>query len=120
MSSRHLRDSGFTVATLTRESVLAPTKAAVAVLLVFANHGRGHLRGRSRHQVGAGGLRLGGRRICTGSGVKCLLLPTRVVALVLALLHKELYKLVILLLLSTLLLSTLSQVKGVLGFGVLG
>ena len=66
MSSRHLRDSGFTVATLIRDSVLAPAKAAVAVLLVFANHSRGHLRGRSRHQVGAGGLRLGGRRVCTG------------------------------------------------------
>jgi hypothetical protein len=35
----------------------------------FVVHGRGHLRGRSRHQVGAGGLRLGGRRACTGRGV---------------------------------------------------
>ena len=57
---------------------------------VLVVHGRGHMRGRCRHQVGAGGLRLGGRRTCTGRGVKCLLLPTRVVGLVLALLHKEL------------------------------
>ena len=66
MSSRLLRNSGFTVTTLARDSVIAPAKAAVAILLVFANHGRGHLRGRSRHEVGARGLRLGGRRVCTG------------------------------------------------------
>ena len=69
MSSRHLGDSGFAVATLARDAVLAPAKAEVAVLLVFANHGRGHLRGRSHNQVGAGGLRLGGRRACTGNGM---------------------------------------------------
>ena len=38
---------------------------ATGVLFV---HGRGHLRGRSRHQVGAGVLRFGGRRACTGNG----------------------------------------------------
>jgi len=36
------------------------------VVDVLVVHSRGHLRGRSRHQVGAGGLRLGGRRVCTG------------------------------------------------------
>ena len=56
---------------------------------VLVVHGRGHLRGRSRHQVGAGGLQLGGRRICTGRGDYRLLVRTRVLGLVLALFHKE-------------------------------
>ena len=65
----------------------APAKAAVAVLLVFANHSRGH-RGRSRHEVGAGNLRLGGRRVCTGRVDKRYLsTPTKIVSVVLALLH---------------------------------
>ena len=70
--------------------------------------------------VGAGGLRLGRRRACTGSGVYRLLVPTRVLGLVWGLLHKELYQCGILLLLSTLLLTTLSHVEGGFGFGVLG
>ena len=57
---------------------------------VLVVHGRGNLRDRSRHQVSAGGLRLGGRRICTGSGDYRLLVRTRFVGLVLALFHKEL------------------------------
>ena len=56
---------------------------------VLVVHGRGHLRGRSRHMVGAGGLRLGGRRICTGSSDYWLLVRSRFVGLILALVHKE-------------------------------
>ena len=58
------------------------------VVDVLVVHSRGHLRGRSRHQVGAGGLRLGGRRVCTGRVDKRYLSTlTKLVSLVLALLH---------------------------------
>ena len=90
LSLGYLNDSGFSVATFVRKSVLAPAHAAVALFLISAFCDGGHLSGLSRRTVGAGCLRLSAGRFCLRNITVSTLACAKVHVHVSVVLHKQL------------------------------